>query len=101
LTETGTGLVLRLSGVCFLDGGRRPEPQTRGETRLRSRNYFFLFSVLPFSRIHNGQSWNQFSYVIEIGQINERGIARWRELLQFRATDGGAMACRMANRQII
>ncbi len=53
-----TGLVLRLSGYLLLNGGRWPEPQTRGETRLRGCNYFFLFSVLPLSRMHHSESGN-------------------------------------------
>src|SRR5260370_3947951 len=50
-----TGLVLRLSGDLLLNCGRRSEPQTRGKTRLRRRNYFFLCSILPLSRVSCGQ----------------------------------------------
>src|SRR6266481_8761798 len=54
-TRVFAGLVLRLSGDLLLNGGRRPEPQTRGETRLGRRDYFLLFSLLPLSRMHHSE----------------------------------------------
>jgi hypothetical protein len=94
------GLLLRLSGDLLLNGGRRPEPQTRGKTHLRSGNYFFLLSILPLNGVSYGQKRYKFLCVRDIGQDSGRSIVRWREFLQLRRSHRGAMACRMANRQI-
>ena len=74
---------------------RRPEPQARGETRLRS-NHYLIFGRTPQRRLVDADLQKQRRNSGDLWQ-HCRGIVWLRELFQLRTSHRGPVACRMAN----
>jgi len=92
-----------LPKICYFDkwglnSWRRPEPQTRGETCLRSRNVF-LFYVIPRRGIVCVEIPNQNLHTVCVRQESCHAAIGRCELLKLRRRNGAAVAGRMANRQ--
>ena len=94
------GPALRM--ICYLEWGlnswRRPEPQTRGETCLRSRNVF-LFDVIRRRGIVCVEIPNENLYSVCVRQESCQAAIRRRELLKLRRRNRTAIAGRVTNRQ--